>query len=112
VQFEKVTDRKVRKEIEALTKGTKSHGLLRRLACPGHGEDRRGVLPYDVITRLSDFKSNEYANLIGASTSKRRETRDRWRGASVYEDKYRDGFALECQGSTKVRIEMAHEFNP
>ncbi|HOT49306.1 MAG TPA: phosphoenolpyruvate synthase, partial [Syntrophales bacterium] len=65
--------------------------------------------PNDVITRMSDFKSNEYANLIGGKYFEPVEENPMigWRGASrYYDDKYRDGFALECRAIKKVRGEM------
>lgn len=65
--------------------------------------------PKDVILRFSDFKSNEYANLIGGDLFEPVEDNPMigWRGASrYYDDKYKDGFALECVAIKKVREEM------
>jgi pyruvate,water dikinase len=65
--------------------------------------------PKDVIVRLSDFKSNEYANLIGGELFEPEEDNPMigWRGASrYYDDKYRDGFKLECIALKKVRDDM------
>ncbi|OGL77523.1 phosphoenolpyruvate synthase [Candidatus Uhrbacteria bacterium RIFCSPHIGHO2_12_FULL_54_23] len=65
--------------------------------------------PHDVIVRLSDFKSNEYASLIGGREYEPEERNPMigWRGASRYYDpKYRAGFALECAALKKVREEM------
>ncbi len=65
--------------------------------------------PKDVIVRMSDFKSNEYANLIGGKDFEPEEDNPMigWRGASRYYDpKYRDAFALECKAMKKVRGEM------
>jgi pyruvate,water dikinase len=65
--------------------------------------------PKEVIVRLSDFKSNEYANLIGGRAYEPTEENPMlgFRGASRYYDpRYRDGFALECQAMKKVREEM------
>ena len=65
--------------------------------------------PNDVIVRLSDFKTNEYANLIGGAEYEPHEENPMigFRGASRYYSKqYRDGFALECQAMKKVRDEM------
>jgi len=62
-----------------------------------------------VIVRMSDFKSNEYANLVGGSFFEPHEENPMigWRGASrYYDEKYRDGFALECKAMLKVRQEM------
>jgi pyruvate,water dikinase len=65
--------------------------------------------PKDVIVRLSDFKTNEYANLIGGAPYEPTEENPMlgFRGASRYYDpRYRDGFALECRAMQKVRNEM------
>ncbi|MGZ3699762.1 MAG: putative PEP-binding protein, partial [Bdellovibrionota bacterium] len=65
--------------------------------------------PKDVIVRLSDFKTNEYANLVGGSAFEPHEENPMlgFRGASRYYDpRYRDGFALECRAMKKVRDEM------
>jgi pyruvate, water dikinase len=65
--------------------------------------------PRDVIVRLSDFKTNEYANLIGGKPFEPTEENPMlgFRGASrYYHERYRDGFALECRAMKKVREEM------
>jgi pyruvate,water dikinase len=65
--------------------------------------------PKDVIVRLSDFKTNEYANLIGGRAFEPVEENPMlgFRGASrYYHERYRDGFALECRAMKKVRDEM------
>ncbi|MEO3703669.1 phosphoenolpyruvate synthase [Trichormus azollae] len=65
--------------------------------------------PKPVIVRLSDFKSNEYANLLGGRQFEPKEENPMlgWRGASRYYDPhYREGFALECQAMKRVRDEM------
>ena len=65
--------------------------------------------PYPVIVRLSDFKSNEYANLIGGKQYEPHEENPMigFRGASRYVDaSFRDCFALECRAVKKVREEM------
>mgnify|MGYP003341555084 CR=1 FL=1 len=65
--------------------------------------------PRDVIVRLSDFKTNEYANLIGGKPFEPAEENPMlgFRGASrYYHERYRDGFALECRAMKKVRDEM------
>ena len=110
VQFEKVKDRKVRREIEALTKGyeNRTDFFVDKLA-QGIAKIAAAFYPNDVITRMSDFKSNEYANLIGGKYFEPVEENPMigWRGASrYYDDKYRDGFALECRAIKKVRGEM------
>jgi pyruvate,water dikinase len=75
----------------------------------GVGRIAAGFYPNDVIVRLSDFKSNEYANLVGGTLYEPEEENPMigWRGASRYYDpKYRPAFELECQGFLKARNEM------
>ena len=75
----------------------------------GVGRIAAGFYPKDVIVRLSDFKSNEYANLLGGTFYEPEEENPMigWRGASRYYDpKYRPAFELECQGLLKARNEM------
>jgi pyruvate,water dikinase len=65
--------------------------------------------PRPVIVRLSDFKSNEYAGLLGGAGFEPREENPMigFRGASRYaHEAYREGFALECQALRRVREEM------
>ena len=67
------------------------------------------LFPKPVIVRLSDFKTNEYAALIGGAQFEPSEANPMlgWRGASRYYDPgYRAGFALECEALRKVRDEM------
>ena len=75
----------------------------------GVGRIAAGFYPKDVIVRLSDFKSNEYANLVGGSFYEPHEENPMigWRGASRYYDpKYRPAFELECKGLLKARNDM------
>ncbi len=75
----------------------------------GVGRIAAGFYPKDVIVRLSDFKSNEYANLVGGTLYEPEEENPMigWRGASRYYDpKYRPAFELECQGLLKARNDM------
>ncbi|HUV51152.1 MAG TPA: phosphoenolpyruvate synthase [Anaerolineae bacterium] len=68
-----------------------------------------GFYPKDVIVRLSDFKSNEYANLIGGTLYEPVESNPMigWRGASRYYDKkYKPAFELECKALIKARNDM------
>ncbi|MDG5815136.1 phosphoenolpyruvate synthase [Chitinispirillales bacterium ANBcel5] len=65
--------------------------------------------PEPVIVRMSDFKTNEYANLIGGKQFEPEEANPMlgFRGASrYYDDRYRDGFTLECLAMKKVRDEI------
>jgi pyruvate,water dikinase len=75
----------------------------------GVGRIAAGFYPKDVIVRLSDFKSNEYANLVGGTFYEPKEENPMigWRGASRYYDpKYRPAFELECEGLKKARNDM------
>lgn len=75
----------------------------------GVGRIAAGFYPKDVIVRLSDFKSNEYANLIGGHLYEPEESNPMigWRGASRYYDpRYRPAFELECQALLKARNDM------
>ncbi len=75
----------------------------------GVGRIAAGFYPNDVIVRLSDFKSNEYANLVGGTLYEPDEENPMigWRGASRYYDpKYRPAFELECKGLLKARNDM------
>jgi pyruvate,water dikinase len=68
-----------------------------------------GFYPNDVIVRMSDFKTNEYANLVGGFLYEPEEHNPMigWRGASRYYDKkYKPAFGLECRAILKVRNEM------
>jgi pyruvate,water dikinase len=75
----------------------------------GVGMIAAAFYPKEVIVRMSDFKSNEYCNLIGGKEFESVEENPMlgFRGASRYSHpKYRDGFALECKVMKKVRDEM------
>jgi pyruvate,water dikinase len=68
-----------------------------------------GFYPYDVIVRTSDFKTNEYANLIGGYLYEPEEHNPMigWRGASrYYDEKFEPAFGLECIALKKARNEM------
>ncbi|MCS7278524.1 MAG: phosphoenolpyruvate synthase [Thermodesulfobacteriaceae bacterium] len=75
----------------------------------GIGTIGAAFYPKDVIVRLSDFKSNEYANLLGGYLFEPMENNPMigWRGASRYYDpRFEPAFALECKALKKVRDEM------
>ncbi len=75
----------------------------------GVGRIAAGFYPKDVIVRLSDFKSNEYANLIGGHLYEPEESNPMigWRGASRYYDpRYKAAFELECKALLKARNDM------
>jgi pyruvate,water dikinase len=79
-----------------------------KLAC-GIAKIAAAFYPNDVIVRMSDFKTNEYANLIGGFLYEPKEHNPMigWRGASRYYDpKYKPAYGLECHAIKKVRDEM------
>jgi pyruvate,water dikinase len=110
VQFDSLKDDHVRREIEQLTVGyeDKKVFFIDRLA-QGVAKIASAFYPRDVIVRMSDFKTNEYANLIGGSRFEPVEDNPMigYRGASRYYDEdYQEGFGLECLAMKKVRDEM------
>ncbi|MCM2279050.1 MAG: phosphoenolpyruvate synthase [Oligoflexia bacterium] len=110
LRFDEVRDRGSRKEIEALTAGyrAKSDYFVDRLA-EGVAMIAAAFHPKEVIARMSDFKTNEYANLLGGKAFEPDEENPMlgFRGASrYYHPRYREGFALECEAMRRVREEM------
>jgi pyruvate,water dikinase len=110
VGFDKLPDDAVKAEISRITAGyvDKPQFFVDRLA-EGVAMLGAAFYPRDVIVRMSDFKTNEYANLVGGATYEPQEENPMigFRGASRYYDpRYRDGFALECRAMIKVRDEM------
>jgi pyruvate, water dikinase len=110
IHFDKVEDELARYKIAELTSQyiDKGQFFVDKLA-EGIGTIAAAFYPKPVIVRLSDFKSNEYANLLGGKQFEPKEENPMlgWRGASrYYSDRYREGFALECKAMKKVRDEM------
>jgi pyruvate, water dikinase len=110
IDFERLEDRALRDQIEQLTVGyqDKSQFFVDKLS-QGVAMIGAAFYPKDVIVRLSDFKTNEYANLIGGKGYEPVEENPMigFRGASRYYDpRYQAGFALECRAMKKVRDEM------
>lgn len=110
IHFEKVRDREERKKIEELVSGykNKEQFFIDKLA-EGIGRIAAAFYPKDVIVRLSDFKTNEYATLVGGKNFEPHEDNPMigWRGASRYYDPdYNEGFKLECEALKKVRNVM------
>lgn len=110
IEPEKVIDKNIFYEIEALTKGYHDGKkyFVDKLA-EAVTMVAAAFYPKDVIVRMSDFKSNEYANLIGGKYFEPSEENPMigFRGATrYYSDFYRKGFALECEAMKKVRNEM------
>ncbi|MFW6450061.1 MAG: phosphoenolpyruvate synthase [Nanoarchaeota archaeon] len=108
--FDEVHDQKVRKKIEKITYGyvDKRQFFVDKLA-EGVGRIAAAFYPKPVIVRLSDFKTNEYANLIGGDAYEPDEDNPMigWRGASrYYDENYKYAFAMECQALKKVRDDM------
>ena len=107
IHFDELVDKVVANQIATLTTeyADKTQFFIDNLAA-GIGTIAAAFYPKPVIIRLSDFKSNEYANLLGGKQFEPIEENPMlgWRGASrYYDDRYRAGFALECQAMTKVR---------
>lgn len=110
LHFNQVKDKAVRAQINELTKGydDKSQYFIDKLA-EGVGIIGAAFYPNDVIIRFSDFKTNEYANLIGGTQFEPLENNPMigWRGASrYYSPAYREAFELECRAIKKVRDDM------
>lgn len=105
VHPEKVKDHKVLQKIEELTQNSdnKEEYFVDKLA-QGVGTIAASFYPKDVVVRTSDFKSNEYASLLGGSDFEVEENNPMlgFRGASRYfNERYREGFALECRAMKK-----------
>ncbi len=110
VRYETLADAKAKAVIADLTAGyaDKTEYFVDRLA-RGLGRIAAAFHPGPVIVRMSDFKTNEYANLIGGAEFEPKEENPMlgFRGASrYYSPRYREGFALECRAIRRLRDEM------
>lgn len=110
LHFNKIKDKKTRMLISDMTAGyaDKSHYFVDKLT-EGIAMIGAAFYPKDVIIRFSDFKTNEYAGLIGGTQFEPVEHNPMigWRGASrYYSPVYKDAFGLECQAFKKARDEM------
>jgi pyruvate,water dikinase len=110
VEYDTLEDRALRAEIDRLTRGyaDKPRFFVDRLA-EGVAQIAAAFYPREVIVRLSDFKSNEYAHLVGGPRYEPAEENPMLglRGASRYlHPRYRAGFALECRALRLVREAM------
>jgi len=110
INFNKLKDKKLKKKIEEMTPGysNKKQFYVDKLA-QGISMIAAAFYPKDVIVRTSDFKSNEYANLIGGKDYEPNEDNPMigWRGASrYYKPNYKEAFELECKAFKKVRDEF------
>ena len=107
-------DNKIAEIVREIEKRTTAHPddkkdfFINKLA-RGVGRIAAAFYPKDVIVRLSDFKSNEYANLVGGTLYEPHESNPMigWRGASrYYDEKYKPAFELECKALLKARNDM------
>ncbi len=107
---ERVSDPLARQEVERLVEGWPSgeRFFVERLA-EGIGTIAAAFWPKPVIVRMSDFKTNEYASLLGGADFEPHEDNPMigFRGASRYaHPAYAEGFALECAAMKRVRQDM------
>jgi len=110
LRYEELGDEILKRAIADMTIGynDKSDYFVDKLA-EGVGMLAAAFYPKPVIVRLSDFKTNEYANLIGGTQFEPDEENPMigWRGASRYYAKeYKEAFGLECKAMLKIRNEM------
>jgi pyruvate,water dikinase len=111
MKFDELEDLEAKAEIAQLTKlyeGDRAQFFVDKLA-HGIGMIAAAFYPKPVVVRMSDFKTNEYANLLGGRQFEPKEENPMigWRGASRYYDpNYREAYALECQALKLVRDEM------
>ena len=110
VHFDQLKEKSLIEKIEKLTRGyrDKTEYFVYNLA-QGIAKIAASRYPNRVIVRMSDFKTNEYANLIGGENYEPEEENPMlgFRGASrYYSDRYREGFALECRAIKRVRDEI------
>jgi len=109
-RYPHLRDPEALRRIEALTEGYADKGeyFVQRLA-EGVGKIAAAFYPKEVIVRTSDFKTNEYADLIGGREFEPAEENPMlgFRGASrYYHERYREAFALECAALKRVREAM------
>ena len=110
VNFDTLADENAKRQIVDLTQGyeRKADYFVDQLAL-GLARIAAAFHPRPVIVRMSAFKTNEYAGLIGGAAFEPKEANPMigFRGASrYYSPRYRDGFALECQAIRRLRDEM------
>jgi pyruvate,water dikinase len=110
LDFDRLEDQALKAEIGRITAGYKDKPqfFVDKLA-QGVAMIAAAFYPKDVIVRLSDFKTNEYADLVGGRDYEPKEENPMlgFRGASRYYDpRYREGFALECRAMKQVRDDM------
>lgn len=110
INYDKLKDSRTKAQIDKMTKGyTDKVAYYVDKLTYGIATIAAAFYPNDVLLRFSDFKSNEYAGLIGGKEFEPSEENPMigWRGASRYTDpKFSQAFALECQAVKRVRDEM------
>jgi pyruvate,water dikinase len=110
VHYDTLTDDVAKRDIERITAGygDKTEFFVDRLS-RGLARIAAACYPEPAIVRMSDFKTNEYANLIGGAAFEPKEENPMlgFRGASrYYSARYREGFALECRAIRRLRSDM------
>jgi pyruvate,water dikinase len=110
VRFDELQDAEAKHKIAELTAGyeDKTEYFVEHLS-RGIAKIAAPQYPEPVVVRLSDFKSNEYANLLGGREFEPEEENPMLglRGASrYYSERYREGFALECRAVRRAREEI------
>lgn len=110
VKYDALKDKETKEKISQLTSAytDKSKYFIDKLS-EAVATIAAAFYPKDVIVRMSDFKTNEYANLLGGKEFEPDEENPMigFRGASrYYNDRYKPGFILECAAMKKVRNEM------
>jgi pyruvate,water dikinase len=107
LNFDEITDEKTRSEIMKITRGyTDMVDYFVKKLSFGIARIAAAFYPKNVIVRFSDFKTNEYANLLGGKDYEPHEENPMigWRGASRYYSKnFKEAFALECKAIKYVR---------
>ncbi len=110
VHFDELEDEAAKKEIEELTAAyPDKESYFREQLAMAIATIAASFYPREIIVRMSDFKSNEYANLLGGAQFEPKEENPMlgFRGASRYvSDQYREGFRLECEAMRIVREDM------
>ncbi|WP_346293250.1 phosphoenolpyruvate synthase [Sphaerothrix gracilis] len=113
VNYDHLEDRDAWKTIRDMTKGySDKREYFVDILSHGIGKIAASQHPHPVIVRLSDFKTNEYADLIGGREFEHEEANPMlgFRGAArYYSDRYKAGFALECQALKRVREVMGFD---
>jgi pyruvate,water dikinase len=104
VRPEAVASRRERSAIEKLTRGWPSPQdyIVAKLAS-GIARIAAAHHPRPVIVRMSDFKTNEYARLLGGAAFEPKEENPMWLWARAHYTDYREGFALECRAPKRAR---------